>query len=97
MARYSLIVKDETYMCLVREAMRQGKSFGKLVNEILNDYAEKLKGAGQTPRPHVCIVCGRPATRMWVGVRQQRFFVCNLHKSFGKGLRRFKELGEKAR
>jgi len=97
MARYSLIVKDETYMCLVREAMRQGKTFGKLVNEILNDYAEKLRRGGQTPRPHVCIVCGRPATRMWVGVGQQHLFVCNRHMNFGRGLRGFKELGKKAR
>ena len=41
MARYSLIMKDKTYMKLLQYGARQGKTMGKLLNEILDAFAKK--------------------------------------------------------
>ena len=44
MARYSLIMKDQTYMVLFQEAAKHNKSLGKYLNEILNTKARELEG-----------------------------------------------------
>jgi len=90
--RYMLIVSNETYVALIQEAARQGKSFGKLVNEILVDYVKKLGVAGGTPRPAVCICCGRQATIQARGYGQQTFFLCPLHRGVARKMRSFREL-----
>lgn len=46
MARYSLILRDAAYVALVNEASRQTKSFGKLLNEVINDYVITLAEEG---------------------------------------------------
>lgn len=84
MARYSLIVKDSTYMELLKLAAKQTppKTFGKYVNEILNKHVEDTKG-GQ-PTQSVCIICGKRATLQVFGKGQQKFFVCTNHKKLAE-------------
>jgi len=86
--RYQLIVKEETFIKLAMEASKQGKSFGKFVNEILNSYADKLEHgvAGDVGPQAVCIVCGAKAKFMGHGKGQQKLFVCPLHKNLLKDL-----------
>ena len=88
MPRYQLIVKEETFIKLAMEASKQGKSFGKFVNEILNRYAERLQHgeAGDVGPQAVCIVCGAKAKFMGHGKGQQKLFVCPLHKNLLKDL-----------
>jgi len=81
-------------VALVQEAGRQGKTLGKLLNEILDRYVQGLARAGGIPGPHICIVCGRPAVWRWLGWGQQRLYVCAFHKDVGKGLRALKRLEE---
>jgi hypothetical protein len=94
MPRYHLVLKDETYLVLLQEAMKQGKSFGKLVNEILNAYAAKLKQgeAGQLPPQAICIVCGRKANYVGYGKGQQKLFVCSFHKNMLKDFEGYGEI-----
>jgi len=94
MPRYNLIIKYDTYVTITQEAMRQGKSFGKLVNEIPNEYAEQVKESGNLPVKPICILCGRPAVFQWLGFGQQRLYVCALHKDLGRGMRGVRQVGE---
>jgi len=48
-ARYTLIMKDETYVKLVNQAKIEGISVGKLINKILNEWAEGAGKAGRLP------------------------------------------------
>jgi len=92
-ARYSLIMRDATYVVLVQEAVRRGISLGKLLNEILDRAAEEIKG-GVVQRA-VCIVCGRPAAKVGFGAGQQRLYVCVLHQSRLRGLIGTRVIGER--
>ena len=60
MARYSIIMKDSTYVTLFQEASKHGKSLGKYLNELLNTKARELEGAKCTEQitqnPH-CMTC----------------------------------------
>jgi len=91
-ARYTLILKDETYVKLVNEAKIEGISVGKLINKILNEWAEGAGKAGGLPKPRVCIVCGRKATIEAIGKGQQTFYVCPHHKELAKKLGAWKSL-----
>jgi hypothetical protein len=94
MPRYQLIVRQETFIRLAMEASKRGKSFGKLVNEILDSYAERLeKGeAGDVSPQAVCIVCGAKAKFMGHGRGQQKLYVCPLHKGLLKDMEGYKEI-----
>ena len=91
-ARYTLIMKDETYVKLVNQAKIEGISVGKLINKILNEWAEGAGKAGGLPKPCVCIVCGRPATIKAIGKAQQTFYVCPLHKRLAEKMDGWKQL-----
>jgi len=92
--RYQLIIKEETFIKLAMEASKQGKSFGKFVNEILNSYADKLEHgvAGDMGPQAVCIVCGAPAKFQGFGKGQQKLYVCPLHKGIVKNLECYGEV-----
>jgi len=94
MARYQLIIKDDTYITLAQEALKQGKTLGKLLNEILNSYALNIKKgmAGGMPAQAVCIVCGAPAKFQGYGKGQQKLYVCPLHKGVVKSLECYGEV-----
>ena len=94
MPRYPLIIRHSTYLLLYQEAARRGKSLGKLLNEILDDYAGRLKEDGQLPLNPVCIVCGRPAVLVGFGAEQQKLYVCSRHRSYAKKLGGMKKIGE---
>jgi len=85
-------VSNEVYIALIQEGARQGKTFGKLVNEILKDYVKKLGEGGGRPRPAVCICCGRPAVIQAHGYGQQTLFLCPTHKTLSRKMRGFREL-----
>ena len=87
MPRYPLILRDATYVALLMEAGRQGKTLGKFLNEILDNYAAGLGEAGQLPLNPVCIICGRPAVFVGFGEGQQRLFVCSHHRKRLVGLK----------
>ena len=92
MPRYPLILSHKTYIFLYREAGLQGKSLGKLLNQILDSYVKNLESAGNEPSRAVCIVCGKPATLQVHGKGQQTFFICPLHKEFAKKFNGYREL-----
>ena len=94
MPRYPLIIRHSTYMLLYQEAARRGKSLGKLLNEILDDYAGTLRESGQLPLRPICIVCGRPAVFVGFGAEQQKLFVCTDHRSYAKKLGGMRRIGE---
>ena len=60
MARYSIIMKDSTYVTLFHEASKHNKSLGKYLNELLNNKARELEGEKCTDQitqnPH-CMTC----------------------------------------
>jgi len=92
-ARYSLIMRDATYIVLVQEAVRRGISLGKLLNEILDQAAEEIKGG--VVQQAICIACGRPAVKVGFGAGQQRLYVCALHQSQLRGLKGTRVIGER--
>ena len=88
MARYSLILKDVTYIALAQDALKQGKTLGRYLNDLLNAKAENIaKGeAGRVSIQAICLVCGRPARFEGHGYGQQKLFVCSNHKRNIDGL-----------
>jgi hypothetical protein len=80
MARYNLIIRDATYLKLLQEAARMGKTMGKFLNEILDKVVENCDCDGHLAANPVCIVCGQKASLELHGLGQQKFFVCSLHK-----------------
>ena len=54
MTRYNLIVRDKTYLKLMQYGAEEGKSFGKLVNEILDNWA--LTEGKDVVK--MCVICG---------------------------------------
>lgn len=81
MARYNLIIRDQTYVKLLEYAVRKNKSLGKVLNEVLDGFAKNLQADGHVPAQAVCIVCGRKANFEMYGKGQQKLFVCTIHKS----------------
>jgi len=90
MPRYPLIIKHSTYVELYKIAGIQGKSLGKLINDILDEYVRKE--AGGAPEQMVCIVCGKPAIKVGFGKGRQRLFVCSAHRPRISGLNGSKDL-----
>lgn len=84
MAKYTLIIRDKTYITLVQEALMQRLSLGKLINKILDSYVAQAKASGGTPAPAICLVCGRKATFLGRGHGNQTFFVCSVHMDMAK-------------
>ena len=92
MARYHLILKNETFIILFQEAARQGKTIGKLINEILNREAEKMKGGLEAGGEKVCVVCGVKATVEAHGFGQQQFFVCPSHRDLARKVKSWRDI-----
>ena len=59
MARYNLIMKDQTYMLLLKQAASQGYTMGKYINIVLNKVA--AEGIIEKTSETVCADCGKPA------------------------------------
>jgi len=81
MARYSLILKDATYITLAQDALKRGKTLGRFLNDLLNQEAERIqKGeAGGLPMQSICVVCGGRAVFETHGFGQQKLYVCTAH------------------
>ena len=93
MARYSVIMRDKTYMKLLEYGARNGKTLGKLINEILDNFVKKEQNAdGHLAASPVCIVCGARATFEAHGKGQQRLYVCGVHKGLSKQLDGYRNL-----
>ena len=94
MARYNLILRDATYVTLVKIAASNNppKSIGKLINEILDRETAKLTADGHLPSQKICIVCGRKATIEAHGRGQQTLFLCPYHSTLKKDMDGYKEL-----
>lgn len=76
MARYSLILKDQTYMSLMQKAAAQNQTFGKFVNILLNKYSE---GQVETPKPY-CFYCGSEEVKAVCYDKKQKVcYVCASH------------------
>lgn len=96
LARYPLIVKDSTYVALLQYGSQRGKTLGKLINEILNNFVAQIGVAGFEPANPVCIVCGERAVHVGFGHGQQKLYVCAHHKSKLDSLKGHKEIEMKA-
>jgi hypothetical protein len=94
MPKYTLIIKDEIYIVLAQEALRQGKSMGKFLNEILEEKVNQIqKGeTGGLPVQAICIVCGKKANFVGYGKGQQKLYVCTNHKHLLNNLEGFGEV-----
>jgi hypothetical protein len=92
MARYTVIMRDATYMVLLQMAARQGKTMGKFLNELLDKTAKENQADGHIPSQPVCIVCGAKATMEGLGRGQQKLFVCSLHRRMAKDVGAYREL-----
>lgn len=92
MARYNLIIRDATYLKLLQAAAGQGKTMGKLLNEILDNVASETNADGHLAASPICIVCGAKATFECHGKGQQRLFICLAHKSLSSQLDGYREL-----
>jgi hypothetical protein len=85
MARYSLILKDTTYVQLVQIAQAQGLSLGKYINESLNKLAASPE---EKKNKRVCFVCGEKPIIEVHGADSGSIFLCEVHrilKKYGKG------------
>ena len=81
MARYSLIMKDETYVKLIRKATDEGISMGRLLNDIIEAYAEDVL----PPTQIKCLYCNeKPAYR--VILNERYFYMCESHFAQNKNL-----------
>ncbi len=90
MARYTLILKDKTYVKLLKKAEAQGKTLGRFLNDILDEIAE---GEGDF-NPSVCFFCGRPAEFEGHGFKGKKLYFCSSHieaKMLCKGWRQLHE------
>ena len=79
-------------MALAAEALRQGISVGKLINQILEQWVSKSGEAGHLPKPAVCSLCGAKATVKAVGHGQAVFFLCSTHKFLTKHFQGYSQL-----
>jgi hypothetical protein len=75
MARYSLILKDDTYVGLMKQASALGLSFGKYANQIL-DKQLKLE-----VKENRCFVCGALPIIEVLGQSGQMIYLCKVHAS----------------
>ena len=87
LARYNLIMKDETYFKLVAQATAQKKSMGRYLNDVLNEVANN---AGDISGPPLCVECGRPATYEEF-TDDARAYVCDSHRH--TNIKGYKRLG----
>lgn len=67
MAGYHLYLKDSTYMSILQTAAKEGLTFGKKVNMILNDF---VSNETNIVIDNSCEICGKEA-----------FYECFLHNS----------------
>lgn len=58
LARYSLIIKDKTYLKLLKWCAKEGKSMGRLLNDIVDKAVLNMDKAPRqdTMNPH-CMTC----------------------------------------
>lgn len=75
-ARYSLIIRDQTYLKILQEAAKEGKTFGKKVNEILNSFALNTLGK---PIKNTQCYCGKEAVYEEYWPNDVTLKVCRIH------------------
>ena len=80
MARYPLIIRDQTYIILLQEGAKQGKTLGKFINEILNDAAIHVeeKTFALTAK-RFCEECGEPADYEFFSKNGSYSYRCRQH------------------
>ena len=86
MAKYSLILKDSTFVKLLKDAGDKGLTFGRYVNDCLNKLAEDPKEKGACG----CFVCGEKPKIEVHGFNAEPIFLCaqhQLYKKMGQGWR----------
>lgn len=85
MARYSLILKDTTYVSLVQMAQAKGVSVGKFINQELNRLSETPE---EKQEKRMCFVCGEKPIVEVHGADGGFIFLCERHqilKKYGRG------------
>ena len=93
MARYPLILKDHTFLILLQEASRQGKTFGRFANDILNQKAEDIEsGINKVHGTKSCEICQKPAKYELFRKDGSNAFRCRFHKPNLKNCQGFKEI-----
>lgn len=90
MARYPLIIKDKTYLILLQEGAKTGKSMGKFLNEIIDAYAQKLvNGSVENPQeslnPHCMTCAGYVGRTQWCRVDGQKHLPMETCVNFRRG------------
>ena len=89
MARYSLILRNETFVALVKRAVEKGVSVGKLINQIIEMEVRRWEGEKSTLQdsmnPH-CMTCVNYVLRNnWCPIRQVNVKPTNVCKSYLRG------------
>jgi hypothetical protein len=90
MARYGLILKDDSYVKLVNIASSKGVTLGRLFNDIIEDYLVDNKPVDERS----CLYCEKqPEYRVIMNGRV--FFMCEAHyiqnKQFLEGYKQLEE------
>lgn len=95
MARYPLIIRDATYLELLKICGYKGKTMGKMLNIIIEEYVERNRHDGHVPVQAICFVCGRKATIEAHGRGQQKLFVCPDHLDLARKAGSYRHLKKK--
>jgi hypothetical protein len=87
MAKYSLILKDVTFVKLVQLAQAKNQSLGKYLNELLNETA---LGTIIEAKEKTCFICNKRAVFEVHGYGV--IFLCKHHEEYKKLGKGWKEL-----
>lgn len=91
MARYSLIVREATYLALAQESVSTKKSMGKLLNEILDAH---VNGIAKREPKQECAICGARGRILAFTKQGEKLFFCRGHIALAKVYGAYQELEE---
>lgn len=92
MPKYPLIVSNETYMKLLQHGAEVGKTLGRLINDILNDFVAKLEVDPNGVIKQACLFCQKKPVVKATAFSGQTIFLCGSHKHHGRKMVGYKDL-----
>lgn len=96
MARsYRLILSDYTYDRVKLLAEKNGKSMGKMLNELIEWGLAVVKHEQENFKTPICAVCGEKASILVLGKGEQIFALCENHESLCQKFPAFKPINQK--
>lgn len=78
MAGYHLYLRDDTYLKILQAAAKEGLTFGKKVNMILNDYVNNDNNVNK--KSLTCEICGAKPYYETILQNGKKGLRCRFHK-----------------